>query len=150
MLVARICRERLHLGSAARGHKAWDLLQRVKMSSLEEPMTFEHVPSASFRRRSFTHSSSFDKPRALLLHDGTMDDARLSSQTDRCTLSHCDRDCMDFVMVERENNGSCEGLNKRYLCHLSTLCLCAQQYILDSVFVLVCVCEGKRESLHRE
>ncbi|KAI5073012.1 hypothetical protein GOP47_0013118 [Adiantum capillus-veneris] len=112
MLVARVCRERLHLSSAARGYKAWDLLQRLKMSSLEEPITFEHVPSASFRRRSFTHSSTFDKPRGLF-PEGNMDDGRLSSQIDRCTLSHCDRDSMDFVMAERGHDGSCEGLDNR-------------------------------------
>lgn len=119
MLVARACIERLHFGSAAKGFKfkAWDLLQSVKMSSLEEPMTFEHVPSASFRRRGLVLSSSFDKSGGLFrggpveAAEKLLDDGRLGFQTDRCTLSHTDRDCMDFVMAERDHGGSCEGLD---------------------------------------
>lgn len=75
-------------------------------------MPFEHVPSSSFRRRSFTHSSSLDRPRSFF-HSGTVDDGRLSFQVDRCTLSHSDRDCMEFVMAERDLDGSCEGLDCR-------------------------------------
>eukprot|EP00250_Pteridium_aquilinum_P010541 c19462_g1_i1 orf=179-1549(-) len=87
------------------------------MSSLEEPMVFEHVPSASLLKRNFVLSSNLDKSGGLFhgaaaeAADNRVDDGRLAFPSDSCSLSHTDRDCMDFVMAERDHGGSCEGLD---------------------------------------
>ncbi|KAH7438636.1 hypothetical protein KP509_04G023500 [Ceratopteris richardii] len=78
------------------------------MSSLEEPMIFERVRAANFRRRSFTLSSSTHRGE---VSGRILDDGPVASQSDQCSLNYSYRDSMDFIMTERDNDGSCEGLD---------------------------------------
>ena len=112
------------------------LVQR--MSSLEEPMAFDCLPTTPRRRRrSFTFSSNFDK--SSLINNGVGEswekrlDGRFSWQSaDLCTQnSHSKREDNITYIAERDSGGSCGGLDDGYAIYSPHLCLLfSYEYIL--------------------
>lgn len=85
-------------------------------------MAFEHIPSPTFRARRLAPSPNLDKSGGfggLFLAgavdgmDNRLENGRLASQDDRCTLSQVDSTCTDFVIAERVHDGSNEGVDDR-------------------------------------
>jgi hypothetical protein len=96
------------------------IVKRLSMSSLEEPMVFDCLPTTPRRRRrSFNCSSSFERPSSTynVVSESSEKrmDGRLSWQmTDVCTQSVHKEDDSTRI-VERVSNGSCGGLDDGYV-----------------------------------